>query len=272
MSTDPVISLFCSANRPELWPRLYNSLLCNDISFELVFVGDRLSGFTLPDNFHFIYSEVKPSQCYEIACRCSCGEFIMAIADDLVFSKHALDILYQKSVNINNDRVIVSPRFSYGENNVFGDEKCRVWVGDDKTPLLPVAGLMKKQFWGHLGGIDQRFVALTWDIDIVYRAYEMGGSVIYCDQALVTELHIKEGDLKKGDYRSLYHEVGKSVDRVLLEWLWIRQGSLPSNVPPDSIYSTKENQIMMKNRLSPVIPFGDEHILTVSQGPKGRWK
>lgn len=267
MSTGPVITLFASANRPELWPRLYNSLLCNDIPFELVFVGNKLSGFTLPDNFHFIYSEVKPSQCYEIACRYSCGEFIMGITDDLVFSEHALDILYREYVNINNDRVIVSPRFSYGENNVFGDEKCRVWVGDDKTPLLPVAGLMKKQFWEHLGGIDQRFVALTWDIDIVCRAYEMGGSVIYCDQALVTELHIK-----KGDYRSLYHEVGKLVDRALLEWLWIRQGPLPATLSPDSIYSTQGDSIMMKNRLSPVIPFRDKHLLTVSQGPKGKWK
>lgn len=267
MNKPPIISLFGSANRPWLWPRLYNSLSSNEVPFEIIFVGDRPPTLTLPDNFHFIYSEVKPAQCAEIAKRHTTCDLIMLIADDLVFSEHALDILHQTFLRLDNDKAIVSARY-YCNGQIYPDPECCFWRTDLNTPLLPVSGLMKKKMWEQLGGIDRRFVASCWDIDISMRVFEIGGSVTYCEEAKVVELHDKSTPEK-----GLYNEVGLPLDRTLLDWLWARQSPLPKTVSPDSVYSfNQEKGILMKNRLSPVMPFDDKDILTVSQGYKGKWK
>lgn len=67
MANNVAISLFGPSIRPELWMRLYRSLSSNAVPFEIIFVGNRLPDFSLPNNIHFIYSEVKPAQCAEIA-------------------------------------------------------------------------------------------------------------------------------------------------------------------------------------------------------------
>jgi len=268
MNRPPIISLFGSANRPWLWPRLHNSISLNEVPFEIIVVSDQQpQDFTLPDNFHFIYSEVKPAQCAEIAKRHTTGDLIMPIADDLVFSEHALDVLHRTFLSLDNDKAVVSARY-YCNGQIYTDPKCRFWNGDLNSPLLSVAGLSKKQMWEQLGGIDRRFVALAWNIDMVMRIYEIGGCVTYCEEAKVVELHDKSGPEK-----GLFNDVGFPLDMTLLDWLWARQSPLPKTVSPDSVYSfNQEKGILMKNRLSPVMPFEDKHILTVSQGYKGKWK
>jgi hypothetical protein len=266
LNKQPIISLFGPANRPWLWPRLYNSLCSNTVPFEIIFVGDKQPTFPLPDNFHFIYCEVKPSQCAEIACRYTTGDFIMPVVDDMVFSKRALDIIYEVWNSLNDDKAMVSCRY-YCNDQIYTDDECRFWRTDSNTPLLPIFNLMKRKWWGKLGGIDRRFVALVWNVDIAMRMLEIGAKVFYCDEAKAVELHDKTGTNK-----GLRSNVGK-IDRTLLDWLWARQDPLPETVSPSYIYSfNQEKGILMKNRLSPVMPFEDKHILTVSQGPKDRWK
>jgi len=267
MSKEAIISFFGTANRPWLWPRLYNSLSSNTVPFEIIFVGDHQPTFTLPDNFHFIYSEVKPAQCAEIAYRYTTGDFIMPLGDDTVFSERALDIIYEVWNRLNDDKAIVSCRY-YCNDQIYPDDECRFWRTDSSAPLLPIFSLMKRKWWSQIGGIDRRFIASCWDIDMSMRMLEIGAKVFYCDEAKAIELHDKSGHEK-----GLYTDVGYPLDRPLLEWLWTRQSPLPKTILPDSIYSfNQEKGILMKNRLSPVMPFEDKHILTVSQGPKDRWK
>lgn len=268
MNRQAIISVFGPANHTWLWSRLYDSLSSNEVPFEIIFVGDQqLQGFTLPDNFHFIYSEVKPAQCAEIARRYTTGDLIMPIADDLVFSEHALDTIYRTFLRLDNGKAIVSPRY-YFNDQIYTDPKCHFWDSDLDSPLLPVAGLVKRKMWEQLGGIDRRFIASCWDIDMAMRMLEIGAKVFYCEETKVVEWHDKTGPDK-----GLYTEVGYPLDRTLLDWLWARQSPLPKAISPSSVYSfNQEKGILMKNRLSPVMPFEDKHILTRSQGPKGRWK
>ena len=299
MSRELVISLFGPSVRPWLWERLYDSLSSNMVPFEIIFVGNRLPTFTYQDNIHFIYSEVKPAQCAEIGSRYATGDFLMNIADDIVFSEHALDILYEAFNRLNDDKVIVCPRYS-DNGRVYRDDESCFWKDDLTTPTMPACGLMKKDIWKELGGIDVRFVALYWDLDIAMRLYERGGRVVIVDEARVNELRPRKGvslfeitaklvspfSAKLPPIsRQIWDRLRRSFpgdrlcwifgpqDRVLLDWFWSRKTESEEISLLQSIYTVnKEKGVLSRTRLSPVIPFTDKDILTVSQGPKGRWR
>ena len=81
----------------------------------------------------------------------------------------------------------------------------------------------------------------------------------------------KLGGKKKSDKEvGLYPEYGLKIDRPLLDSFWVVKDGSPENI---SMYcSDNEKGIISKKRLSPVIPFENKHILTVSQRPNGRWR
>lgn len=264
---DPLVSLYASAVRPGLWERLYTSLQTNDIRFEMIFVGDQPPIRSLPENIHYIYSEVKPAQCYDIACRYAAGELIMEIADDIVFSERALDILYKAFCDEGDENVVLSPRYAYNQE-LYGKERHAYFEGDRNAPIMPVCGLMKKSTWLRLGGIDNRFVAQCWDMDVIMRLYAIGGKVLLCDDALVTELTTAEGT----DRSDLFREVGLPVDRAFLNSLWVKKHE-EASLLNDAIHCVnRERGILMKSRLSPLIPLTDKDILIKSQGTRGRWR
>lgn len=289
MSKDVVISLFSSAVHPELWMRLYRSLSSNTVPFEIIFVGNNPPQFKLPENCYFIYSEVKPSQCFEIGSRYATGDLIMNFADDVVFSEHALDNLYEEFNKLNDDKIILSCRYIL-EGKDIADECSRYWADDPSSPIMPLTGLMKRKIWKQIGGVDRRFIALHWNLDIAMRIYEIGGKVILSKNAWAEELHPSRGFWKriprilkdilllfpglrqkliqgllflkknKGNPR-LFIEFGATTDGPLLDQFWV--------IKKDS---SEKRGILSKVRLAPVLPFEDKHILTVSQGPKGRWR
>ena len=69
--------------------RLYHSLMNNSkyskYSFEVIVVGPEKISIKLPFNFIYIYSEVKVTQCIEIAARRSNGEYIIGFRNDNPF-------------------------------------------------------------------------------------------------------------------------------------------------------------------------------------------
>ena len=120
----PIISLIASAIRVHLWPELY-TMLCNknNVKFEIIFVGPldveywqelcaTFPAYSSMENFHFIHSDAKPVQCVEIACRNAIGEFVMLIADDLLFYPETLNAMYDYAMRIWDEKTIVSIRFS----------------------------------------------------------------------------------------------------------------------------------------------------------------
>ena len=222
----------------------------------------------MPENIHYIYSEVKPAQCFEIAARYAVGEFIIPLADDVFFSPHALDALYEHYQHTGDRKTVVTAKYAYNEQ-LYKNENMRFFDKDMNSPLMIVAGLINKKTWNELGGIDRRFVALCWDQDVMMRLYQAGGHVELCENAIAIERSFENTDSASG----LYRDVGFPVDRRFLESLWVDPYDAVVEFDPEIMHCiNKDRGILFKERKNDFEPFCDKHILTVSQGNKLHWK
>jgi len=253
----PLISCFGPGIRTEYWMRLYNSIASNGIPFELVMVGNRNPDFELPNNFRHIYSEVKPSQCAEIGFRNTTGELVMPVADDEVFSEGAVQSAYILYRRLDNPQALVSYRFVLQgkdiSNGFLPANRYHVWNPD--SPLAPICPLMSRELWQRIGGIDKRFIALYWDLDLAMRIYEIGGIGILSPDAKVEEL----GRCILGGEHNLYDKYGPCHDRVILDSFWTIPGQY-------GLFSQ-----IVSHRLTPIESFEDKDLLTITQGSKGEW-
>jgi GT2 family glycosyltransferase len=242
----PKIGIVAPAHRPQNWMSLYKSIGDNDIDFELVFVGPNSPDYKLPNNFRFIRSLVKPTQCLEIAFRNTTADYIMNIADDCEYvTPRPLDKIYNLYKTYNSDKVIVSTGFmTNGENQSHFAH--HFFANDNSTPVMFTCGFMSKRFYRDLGGIDRNFIAVMWDCDVAMRAHALGARVV------ISDVYVNERR-DKSARNNLCAEFWEH-DRSLLEDLWITNGKAHLN------------------RKNPVEPFSDMNILTISQGPRGRWR
>jgi len=242
----PDISIVASAFRPANWMRVYDSIGDNDVAFELIFVGPNEPNYALPDNFRFIKSEVKPTQCVEIGLRNARGEFVMVTADDCEFkTPRPLDKLYAGHRSANKHGRIVSCKFMVDGEDQSDRAHHFVW-NDPTTPVMPLAGLISSLLLRDIGGIDKGFVAVMYDLDVAMRVYSLGGDVVLSDVYLEERKDRSEGS-------NLCREFWNH-DRGLLESLWTTNGRVHFR------------------RDRPVRPFSDVDILTRGQGPRGRWR
>ncbi len=250
------LSCFGPGIRPERWMGLYESIAQSNIDFDLTIVGPNEPDYKMPDNMFHIKTDVKPVQCMEIAFRCSKGELIIPIADDEIFIDDAIAQVYQQYTEVDDWKTIISHR--YVLNGVDISEGAlpamRYYVWQPTSPLAPIAPIMSRRLWAELGGIDNRFVALYWDLDMWMRVYEFGGTGILHKTAQVEEV----GNSVGGGEHRLYDRYGPAYDRRILDSLW--------TLPPIGT-----GQILNK-RMSPLQPFDDKDIMTVTQGVKGEWK
>lgn len=264
----PSISLIASAARPQFWMRLYNSLLVNKISFEIVFVGPNAPNFTLPENFRFYLSNCKPAQCYQSATFEAEGEVIGWMADDCDYNEpkmkcpNALDLIwakYNESCNQYDDtKTIISQRTieDYGSSNMVDWNNHRFFYGRQDTPQMAPLGFMNRAWFNHLGGYDKNFVCGQSENDVVQRGLQDGGRVVGCPESLVF-LHHRECH---GEY-SFRH--GYQDDRRFLETCWVKEGY--------GTYETRKPYTMLSQRSRPVECFEKKDILVSNQGPAGRW-
>ena len=82
------LSVYGTAIRTENWLKLYDNIVGNNnIKIEIVLCGSVEPKFKLPNNFKFIYSNVKPSQCSAIALLGTSSNLVSLIGDDCVYSK-----------------------------------------------------------------------------------------------------------------------------------------------------------------------------------------
>jgi len=244
----PIISLYSSAIRTENWLQIYESTQ-SSIPFEMVFVGPKEPTYTLPDNFRYIKSDVKPVQCYEIAARNTLGELILYMMDDCIFmTPDPLGKLYEQYISYNDEKLMLSCRFM--TDGIDASYEChRFYISDPSSPTMPIGGLMSRNTYKELGGADKNFVAVYWDLDLALRLYTIGGRVllsedVYINEALALCRGVSTASEPYGGY-----------DRKLLQDLW---------VGPDGLH-------VQFNRTQPFEPFSDERILEESQGLKGRW-
>ena len=59
-----------------------------------------------------------------------------------------------------------------------------------------------------------------------------------------------------------------SIDRPLLESFWV---STEQEDKKDIYAVNDENVSVLRRRKKPFLPFEDDFLLTISQGPSGRW-
>lgn len=264
----PQISLCAAAARPEFWIRLYNSLSQNAVSFEIVFVGPNEPNFSLPVNFNYIKSNVKPAQAYEIAFRNAKGEMGGWMADDAHYNDpyaqcpNSLDSIwqnYQDSIKKYGDKkTIFSQRTieDYKDTGHADWEKHRFFYGDMRTPQMAPLGFINLEFFHSLGGYDRNFVCGQSENDIVMRAIENGGRVETAKDSKVVLCHAECHG--KYAFRSGYF-----LDREYLESCWVKEGF--------GTYEKRLPYTLSNTRLKSLDRFEDANILTINQGPSGKW-
>mgnify|MGYP001611001017 CR=1 FL=1 len=247
---EPFISIVGAAARTKYWMETYNSIGENKVPFEVIFVGPEEPKFVLPENFKFIKSMVKPSQCVEIASRSAKGNFLCHIGDDLIFkTKFPLDVLYKEYLSNENENAIISCKNM--ENGVDYSGMGYFFPWEKSSPIVPYSGIMRTELYREIGGTDRNFIAVMHDLDVAMRVYEIGGTVIRSNVFLEEDKHkcTVEGV-------GMWQEYGANFDRPLLESMWVLD---------------KEKKILSTKRIKKFEPFEDNELLTKTQGPKGRW-
>jgi len=266
----PVISVIVTTKRPKFWSSFCKSFYSNKIPFEIVFVGPNSPISSLPKNVKYIKTNVKPVQCLEIAYRNSEGEFIFHTGDDLIFSDKILDILHDKFSKTHDDRNIISPRFKTRSGRLKTDSKCLMAPKQPNSPLIALCGgIIKKETWENLGGLDNRFITALSIRDLFLRVYGIGGKLIYCDESYVRE--IPEPNPKK---RLWY--LTRQYDQPKFLSCWVRKTKIGEKVPSDSTwcyYNEKKKQVLSRKRLKKIKKFNNENLLIISQGRnlKNKW-
>ena len=239
------VSIIATAHRPENWLEVCNSFVTN-LNIEFVFVGPNPPTCQLPPNFRYIYSIVKPAQCVEIAIRNASGTYLMIFADDLILENpYGLDELVSAWCEEKNDFAIASCR--YRQYDIAqSDSMLRFIDGDLSTPIMPIAGLMLKSSLDKIGGVDKRFIAVSYDLDLAMRFYANRGYAFLNDVFVHEKLELRR------DSR-LFRENWQH-DRDLVNSLWFEDGKI------------------RKFRNGEVLSFSTERISECSQGPRGHWR
>jgi len=242
----PYFSVTASAIRSDYYKLFYDSVCCDEVPFEIIFVGNNPPKEEMPDNFIYIETDVKPSQCLEIAARRCRGEYILLSQDDMNFSPNFLVNSFYSLKKL-DDKAILSYDYKiecYRKNGYCLDG--RVLDSPYVSPLC----FFKKELWHSLGGIDRRFNGSFADLDMMVRFYEVGMHLFFSPLGWVEERNLP---LPGNKQRLLKRDGGNSGGpaRVLLNSLWF--------IHENKVWSTS------KTRLSPVQPFDDKDILTVEQ-------
>lgn len=259
-------SIFGTCNRPHLWQWLYDTLSMNKTRFEIIFVGNAEPNFTLPDNFHFIYSNVKPVQCEYIASAMCSGEVMQEFADDCHLIPFGIDMLYEEYKKQNDYKCIIAPRYIATletPNSIDDIQKIcdaapsslhspdlRLTYGDLNSPSVCVAGVISNQFFRELGGYDRRFIIGHADLDMQIRAQMCGGRIIYKDNIWLAERKDLCPNWRNGITKNYTTE-----GNIMLRNLWFDSNGNFSQKRLDEVKFFEEN----------------DAILIQSQGPRGQW-
>jgi len=284
LSNNIQISLCASANRHTLqnglrnWERFMNSLRGNKINIEVIFVGNSEPPYKLPDNFKFIYANVKPAQCYQIAFWHAQGELVGWTADDADYNHpklncpNSLDIAYEFykrcEDKYKDNKTVIAMRPIEDGGDV--QERWHYFFGGCKwSPRMAPFGLINREYFLNvLGSYDRNFISGQSENDVVMRVYEDGGRVEFCREAFLYVYHkmVHPRDSRGREdnkFRKYYNE-----DRKVLETAWVREGyGHYERYTPEQLQKIVH---ISDKRLVPFQPFeNNENVYYKSQGAKG---
>lgn len=261
----PKISIIGPSHRTHLWKPFYESIITN-LDFEVIFVTDKRPephevpgwelGYEISDDFVFhknngtfryLFSKVKPAQCFEIAYYFSTGNFIIWTGDDFIYSPYALDNAYAMYKSFHDHKVMIS--FDVYED---GHEATRSYhkVPWDEKVQLTTSALISKQAIEEVGGLaDKYFVCGHWDVDLQMRIYANNGRMFICPNAFAYEPH--------NAFHKNEANFATTWETELNYWtsLWQKDGK-----------TTFQRQNIFT-------PYDHNHpnFLTENQGPAGKW-
>jgi len=238
----PVFSVCFAAVRNDYYKRFYDSLSKDaNVDFEVVFAGDKRPPRRMPDNFRYIYTTVKPAQCIELAVRAAVGDYILPFSDDMTFSDNFLNRLYNYTLRLDMDKVLITFRYKLG--GLMRDDYFIFDKDDYSSPVVGLSPVFRRDIWNELGGLDNRFVGSFPDTDMQMRFFEYGMNIFITPDCIITEE-------EPTDMSTLYRRTAKH-GRKLLKELW-----------------NNKNGTISKTRLKPVIPFITRGIRLKTQGTR----
>jgi hypothetical protein len=204
----PKISISVSTNKTLYWQRLCESLAQNSIDMEVMFIGPvpEPHKISLPIPVRFFTTDVNPALCWEIGARKATGELLCFLADDCIFSPECLDDAWKASRVMGEYDMVTA---HYFERNVDKLPNMRM-MSNQNMPLLPVCGFLFTASHHKIGGIDRRFQAVLWDVDLYQRFIWAGGKTILLENHVIHEL----GDESRMWQRNAPH------DMPILENIW----------------------------------------------------
>lgn len=247
----PKISIFGPSHRTHLWKPFFESIV-TDLDFEVIFVTDKLPKVDeIPNDqrFRWIYSKVKPAQCFEIGYRRSTGTHVIWTGDDFTYSPYCLDNLYYMHKSFYDYKVMISCN-PYQDGISARHEHYVPW---DDSIRLTTTGLISKQAIEEVGGWgDINFVCGHHDTDVMMRIYCNGGRLFECPTALSFEPH------------NAFHAIEANF---AIDWKDELNYFTQCWKMPDGTTA--------KTRQKPFVPYTDKDILISSQGNlgiSGKWK
>lgn len=257
-----MISFFGTSNKPFLWKKLYENLSDTKMEFEIVFTGPKVpEDWTLPSNFKYLKTNVKPSQGQHAAYLYCQGEYILCTGDDTIASSHFLDTLFPLFLDEiqkeGHDKIVLAPQFR-DRGKITHQPFIR--SGRCKGPNLSlINGIMKRSFMDEIGGFDKNFMTPYAQIDTAMMMWEKGGKLLKTDKTEISETtygKVRICGALKGQY-----------ERPLLTKLWHRPAKEGEIVPSEDSWGWHNlTDVISKKRLYPMERFEKEGILEHSQG------
>ena len=262
----PVISFIAPSHRTERWKWFCDNLVTK-VPVEIIFITDKYpQPHEVPENpnFRWVFSRVKPAQCFEAAYRMSEGEFIVWTGDDFQYPDYGTDRVLEMYRKLNDYRKIVS--FITHQDG----DRVDHFLGWQREVNMTTTALISRKAIEEVGGLaDINFVCGHWDCDLMLRIRAIGGEVVRCEGANAFEAH---NSLHKIEYN-----FGSSwaMEWALFQKMWSVNGKTVPRTQPfqgyvdkDILYTNQGEPGMWKDKTSPtvsvILPTIRKHLLNRS--------
>ncbi len=258
------VSLFASSIRPHLCEDLFKSLEGTTVGYEVVFAGNTPGPFMSDWPLKYIITgSIKPAQCYEVARRECKGEVVIWVADDCEFPNDVIGKAYRfyKENCSRKDVVCLQTKEHYDTWQTCDITCHKFFAASDSAPKMAPIGMINREYFQELGGIDRRFVSGQWDNDLMMRVYGDGGKLFHFSEESIEIDHAAKHDPKYGFSDKRPFAQFYVHDRRILEGAWGQRRQMK--------YSEFPNFTRFDEGFE---PYENKDLLTVSQSHKGMWE
>ncbi len=189
-------------------------------------------------------------------------------ADDAVYDQISLDEIWEtyKKSFLPNKTIFTQRTIENGKDVT--DEHCFFRHCKDTPQMAPMAFMNRNFFW-ECGGYDRNFISGQAENSILMEAHFR---LCRIENVPKSKVWLNHEEVHGGFMNKVKYRLGKNSfrtgyfnDRRYLEECWVKEG-----------FGTYDERTLKHGTVSPVRllphqPFNYDNILTVAQGPQGRW-